>query len=231
MGLFGTAVWATHLISNVGSFTLALQAERVFSYSEERSAPQQPSEGSMRRTVIGHSEQLTQNVPVAGRDHLQGSIEAPILLLEYGDYQCPYCGEAHETVKTLQDRLGEKLCFAYRNFPLTNMHPYAEHAAEAAEAAAAQKHFWQMHDVLFENQDALEDDDLAGYAEALGLDGRRLLKQVQSGAHKARIREDYTLGVRGGVNGTPTFFINGVRYEGDGGVEALLAAIEEAGER
>src|SRR5262245_15429549 len=97
-------------------------------------------------------------LPMPGRDHIQGSIKAPIILLEYGDYECPYCGDAHPVVKALQERLGDRLCFAFRNFPLVNAHPHAEHAAEAAEAAGAQDHFWEMHDLLFENQEALEDD-------------------------------------------------------------------------
>src|SRR5277367_5794017 len=109
-------------------------------------------------------------LPAAGWDHIQGPIDAPVTLLEYGDYQCPFCGEAYHTVKAVQAELGEQLCFAFRNFPLTNVHPYAEHAAEAAESAGAQGRFWEMHDLLFENQEALADEDLARYASALGLD-------------------------------------------------------------
>src|SRR5215813_13182777 len=111
-------------------------------------------------------------LPIPDRDHIQGPIDAPILLLEYGDYECPYCGEAYPVVKAIQKRLGNRLCFAFRNFPLVNAHPHAEHAAEAAEGAAAQGRFWEMHDLLYENQHALEDTDLAGYASALGLDAR-----------------------------------------------------------
>ncbi len=166
-------------------------------------------------------------VPVDGHDHIQGPIDAPFKLVEYGDYQCPYCGQAYPIVKAIQERLGKRLCFAFRNFPLTNMHPYAEHAAEAAEAAAAQGHFWEMHDALFENQTALEDENLAEYAEELGLDAKRLIDEVVKEAHVARVREDFRGGVRNGVNGTPTFFINGVRYDGDFDAAALLAAITE----
>src|SRR5437868_3160920 len=107
--------------------------------------------------------------PATGRDHIQGPIDAPIQLVEYGDYQCPYCGEADSIVKAIQERLSERLCYAFRHFPLTNMHPYAEHAAEAAEAAGVQGKFWEMHDILFENQDALSDEALAEYAESLEL--------------------------------------------------------------
>ena len=166
-------------------------------------------------------------LPVAGRDHIQGPIDAPIALIEYGDYECPFCGEAYPIVKVVQERLGHRLCFAFRNFPLANMHPHAEHAAEAAEAAAVQGRFWEMHDLLFENQDALEDDDLTQHASTIGLDAQRLIREVRAGAHSARVREDFRSGARSGVNGTPTFFINGVRYDGEAEVEALLAALTE----
>lgn len=167
-------------------------------------------------------------MPVAGRDHIQGPINAPVALVEYGDYQCPYCGEASPMVKAIQERLGDRLCFAFRNFPLANMHPYAEHAAEAAEAAGAQGRFWEMHDLLFENQEALEDSDLEQYASALGLDSQRLMNEVLASAHAARIREDFRGGARHGVNGTPTFFINGERYDGQLTASGLLVAIRES---
>ena len=166
-------------------------------------------------------------LPVAKRDHTQGPIDAPIALVEYGDYECPYCGEAYPVVKAIQERLGDSLCFAFRNFPLVNAHPHAQHAAEAAEAAGAQGKFWEMHDLLFENQDALDDEDLAQYAAALGLDARRLIAEVLAGAHTARVREDFRSGARGRVNGTPTFFVNGARYDGASGVDALLAALTQ----
>jgi protein-disulfide isomerase len=168
-------------------------------------------------------------LPAAGRDHIQGPIEAPFALVEYGDYQCPYCGDAYPMVKAIQERLGDKLCFAFRNFPLATMHPHAEHAAEAAEAAAEQGKFWEMHDILFENQSALEDDDLAQYAESLGLDSERLMGEVRSGAYALRVKEDFRGGARNGVNGTPTFFVNGVRYDGAPGVAELFAALTERG--
>src|SRR6267378_7702157 len=166
-------------------------------------------------------------LPLADRDHIQGPINAPFALVEYGDYECPYCGEAYPIVKALQERLGDRLCFAFRNFPLANAHPHAEHAAEAAEAAGAQGKFWEMHDLLFENQDALEDEDLAQYAEALGLDARRLMSEVLAGAHTTRVREDFRSGARGGVNGTPTFFINGLRYDGAPDFDSMLAALTQ----
>jgi protein-disulfide isomerase len=166
-------------------------------------------------------------LPVAKRDHIQGPIDAPIMLLEYGDYECPYCGAAYPIIKDIQKRLGDRLCFAFRNFPLVNSHPHAEHAAEAAEAAGAQGKFWEMHDILFENQEALDDKDIAQYATTLGLDGSSLVDEVLTGAHAARVREDFRAGARGGVNGTPTLFINGVRHEGT--PDSLLAALIEHG--
>ena len=164
-------------------------------------------------------------LPVAKRDHIQGPIDAPFALVEYGDFECPYCGDAYPVVKAVQRQLGERLCFAFRNFPLVNSHPHAEHAAEAAEAAGAQGRFWEMHDMLFENQNALEDEDIARYAEELSLDAQRLIKEVEAEAHSARVREDLKNGARDGVGGTPTFFVNGVVYEGEPGLGALYAAL------
>jgi protein-disulfide isomerase len=165
-------------------------------------------------------------LPDPGRDHFQGSAAASIKLLEYGDYECPFCGDAHAVVKEIQRRLGDDLLFAFRNFPLTNVHPYAEHAAEAAEAAGAQENFWGLHDLLFENQNALEDEDFAAYAGELGLDATRLIREVDAGVYAGRIREDFKSGVRGGVNGTPTFFINSERYDGDLNLKYLLNALK-----
>jgi formate-nitrite transporter family protein len=130
-------------------------------------------------------------------------------------------------VKEIQDRLGDQLCFVFRNFPLMEMHPYAEHAAEAAESAGEQGHYWEMHDLLFENQNALTDDDLAEYATELGLDAKRLVAEVQRGAHAARIQSDLRSGEKNGVNGTPTFFVNGKLFDGEPTPEELLAALAE----
>jgi protein-disulfide isomerase len=164
-------------------------------------------------------------LPAPQRDHVQGPASARFALLEYGDYECPYCGEAQPVVKAVQQELGEELCFAFRNFPLTTAHPHSQHAAEAAEAAGAQGDFWTMHDLLFENQGALEDEDLFQYAVRARLDARRLVAEVLDGVHTAWVKEDFKSGVRGGVNGTPTFFVNGLRYDGPRGVESLLAAL------
>jgi protein-disulfide isomerase len=167
-------------------------------------------------------------LPNAGRDHIQGRTDAPAALLEYGDFECPACGMVYPIVKAVQQQLGERLCFAFRHFPLTNVHPHAEHAAEASEAAGAQGRFWEMHDILFENQEALDDESLVTYADALGLDAERVLREVLSEKYRAQIRDDFKTGVRSGVNGTPTFFINGQRYDGARDFASLLAAVSEA---
>jgi protein-disulfide isomerase len=162
------------------------------------------------------------------RDHVQGSIDAPVTLVQYGDYECPYCGEAYPIVKDIQARMGEQLRFAFRNFPITTSHPHAEHAAEAAEAAGAQGRFWQMHDHLYENQRHLEDDDLRSYAQALDLDLDLFDKELTEHIHADRVHEDFMSGVRSGVNGTPTFFINGSRHDDSYEFETLLGALQHA---
>jgi protein-disulfide isomerase len=160
------------------------------------------------------------------RDHIQGPADAPATLLEYGDYECPYCGAAYPIVKQVQAELGDRLRFVFRNFPISTSHPHAEQAAEAAEAAAAQGKFWEMHDHLYEHQQQLEVPDLVGYAEALGLDVGRFEAELNGHVHADRVREDFMSGVRSGVNGTPTFYVDGVRHDGSYEREALLAAIE-----
>ena len=153
--------------------------------------------------------------PVDQADHSTGPDNAPITLVEYGDFECPHCGRAYPIVKAVQRNLGNQLRLVFRNFPLRESHPHAEKAAEAAEAAGAQERFWQMHDMLFENQDALEDADLVAYAEELGLDAGRFEQELASGAFVDDVDEDFSSGVRSGVNGTPTFFVNGERFDGD----------------
>jgi len=164
-------------------------------------------------------------LPTKGHDHIQGSIDAPLTLLEYGDYQCPYCGDAHEVIKEIQDRLDDRLCFVYRNFPLVDIHEHAEHAAEAAEAAAAHRRFWEMHNLLYENQNALEDEDLGDYAMELGLDPQHLISEVRGATYAARIKQDLISGEKNGVNGTPTFFVNGQLFEGEPMPEELITAL------
>ena len=162
------------------------------------------------------------------RDHIQGRANAAVTLVEYGDYECPYCGAAYPILKEVQARMGERLRFVFRNFPITTSHPHAEQAAEAAEAAAAQGRFWEMHDLLYENQARLRDDDLRAYAEKLGLDVELFDAELAEHVHAARVREDFMSGVRSGVNGTPTFYIHGVRHDDSYDLETLLGALERA---
>ena len=162
------------------------------------------------------------------RDHVQGPADAAVTLVEYGDYECPYCGAAFPIIKEVQSRMGERLRFVFRNFPIATSHPHAEQAAEAAEAAATQGSFWQMHDLLYENQRRLRDPDLRDYAERLALDVERFDKELADHVHAARVREDFMSGVRSGVNGTPTFYINGTRHDDSYDVETMVAALERA---
>jgi protein-disulfide isomerase len=179
----------------------------------------------MSRTQWG--AELTVPIDV-DRDHIQGPADASVTLLEYGDYECPYCGAAYPIVKEVQDRMGDQLRFVFRNFPITTSHPHAEQAAEAAEAAGSQGRFWEMHDTLYENQGGLGDDDLRSYAERLGLDLESFERDLAEHVHAPRVREDFMSGVRSGVNGTPTFYINGVRHDDSYELETLLAALEQA---
>ncbi|HTW20791.1 MAG TPA: DsbA family protein [Mycobacteriales bacterium] len=170
------------------------------------------------------------------RDHITGAANAPVTLVEYGDYQCPFCVQAHPMVAALLQADRPPIRYVFRHFPLTTVHPRAEPAAEAAEAANAQGRFWPMHDLLFSNSPALEDEDLLASARALGLDERRFARDLVERVHAPRVRADFLTGVRSGVNGTPTFFINGVRHNGAFEYPVLRAAIEatartEAGRR
>jgi protein-disulfide isomerase len=165
------------------------------------------------------------SMPVSdSRDHIQGAHTAPVTLVEYGDYQCPYCREAYAVLGKLMPKLGDTARLVFRNFPLTQMHPYAEHAAEAAEAAGAQGKFWEMHDILYERQDALDDESLLSYAGEIGLDAERFQLEFSQHKYVDRIREDFQSGIRSGVNGTPTFFINGRRYDGPLDVRSMAEA-------
>ena len=170
------------------------------------------------------SATLTQ--PLSAHDHAEGPADALLTLAEYGDYQCPYCGAAYPVVKRLQKTLGKKLRFVFRNFPLTQAHPYALIAAEAAEAAALQGKFWEMHDLLFEQQTLLKPDIIPLWAERIGLNLEKFGNDIKQGVVEKRIREDRQSGIRSGVNGTPTFFINGTRYDGPPDYNSLLAALE-----
>lgn len=167
-------------------------------------------------------------VPVGQADHAQGPADAPVTLVEYGDYECPHCGHAHTIVKALQKRFGSQLRFVFRNFPLREIHPHAEAAAETAEFAATQDKYWEMHDLIFENQQDLSDKLLSDLAKQLGLDPRKLAKALELGEFTERVKKDFLGGVSSGVNGTPTFFINGQRHDADFELDALGRAITEA---
>ena len=165
-------------------------------------------------------------VPVGAPDHALGPETALVTLVEYGDYQCPACGQAYPIIKELLDRVGRQVRFVFRNFPLSTIHPHAESAAEAAEAAGAQGQFWAMHALLYQNQEALDGEDLVRYASVLGLDESRFSGDLTDHVHAARVREDFVGGVRSGVNGTPTFFINEGRHDGPFSLDSLLGAVE-----
>lgn len=166
-------------------------------------------------------------VPVSEQDHIQGPRSAPVTLVEYGDYQCPYCHNAWPVIKAIRERLGDRVAFVFRHFPQSAVHPQAGAAAKAAEAAAAQGKFWQMHDLLFANQQELDSLDLTHLALKLGLEVYAFESSLELDSHQRRIRDDYAGGIRSGVRGTPTFFINGCRYAGAVEVESLATAIEK----
>ena len=167
------------------------------------------------------------SIPVSAEDHIQGDPAAECTLVEYGDYQCPYCGQAYPIVKKLQKHLGRRLSFVFRNFPLTQMHPWAESAAEVAEFAGANGKFWQMHDLLYENQPRFGNALFVELTEGLDLLPSQLQTAVAEGTYRPRVRADFAGGVRSGVNGTPTFFINGQRHNGPFDFDSLSEAIEQ----
>jgi protein-disulfide isomerase len=168
----------------------------------------------------------TLKIPVRPEDHIEGDADAPCTLVEYGDYQCPHCGRAYPIIKRLQKHFGKRLRFVFRNFPLNEIHPQAEAAAETAEFAGSQHKFWEMHDALFENQNRFSPAFFSELAQKLGLDARELQDALAKGKFQAHVRSDFMSGARSGVNGTPTFFINGQRVDGPWDYEDLVEAIE-----
>lgn len=173
------------------------------------------------------SAESTLRTPVDERDHRQGPVDAPVTLVEYGDYECSFCGEAYPIVKRAQREMGDSLQFVFRNFPLTTVHPHAQQAAEAAESAAAQGKFWEMHDALYEHQNDLSTTGLLRIGASVGLDQATLERDLASGKFEDRVYEDFMSGARSGVNGTPTFFINGVRYDGSWDFDTLISVLRE----
>ena len=163
--------------------------------------------------------------PIGPRDHVDGPFDAPLELVMYGDFQCPFCTASQPIVRRVRDRLAGRLRFGFRHFPLPDMHPDAERAAEAAEAAAAQGAFWPMHDALYANRGRLGLEDVVGLARGLQLDHARVRAELEAGAHAARVAEDAESGRASGVDGTPTFYANGERHRGAFDAQALIAAL------
>jgi protein-disulfide isomerase len=164
--------------------------------------------------------------PVTAEDHAKGGTNAVYTLVEYGDYQCPSCGQVLPLIQQVQKYFGDKLSFVFRNFPLTEIHENAEAAAETAEFAATKAKFWEMHDLLYKHQEELTESDLLGYANKLELDAAELKQALSAGTYKKRIDADLKSGEDSKVHGTPTFFINGVQYSGSYDAESLIQALE-----
>ena len=174
---------------------------------------------------------MTLRPPVTEHDHAAGRADAPLTLVEYGDYQCPHCAAAHPVVRALQSAFGAELRFVFRNFPLTEMHPAAEPAAELAESAALQGKFWEVHDAIFAwsleyGAESLGLEAFESIALTLGLEPQQIKEDVRAHRHLERIKSDFNSGVRSGVNGTPTFFINGQRFDGPPTVKGLTATLK-----
>jgi protein-disulfide isomerase len=166
---------------------------------------------------------------VSQQDHVLGAAAAEVSLIEYGDFECPHCGAAYPVLKRVRERLGSRLQFVFRNFPIAESHPHARHAAEAAESVAARggtAAYWTMHDLLFEHQHSLDDASLAGYAERAGVAPALLLDDLREGRYRELVEQSFLSGARSGVNGTPTLFIDRIRYDGPRDEETLVAALE-----
>jgi protein-disulfide isomerase len=165
---------------------------------------------------------------ISNSDHIRGPMDAPLQLVEYGDFQCPHCGAAYPILQKIIRQMGNRLCFAFRHFPITQSHPFAMPAAEAAEAAGAQGKFWEMHNEIFQNQAELDKEHLYLFAQTIGLDLDQFDRDLVDGNFEDKVHADFQSGVRSGVNGTPTLFINGARYDGPVDLNTLLQALEEA---
>jgi protein-disulfide isomerase len=164
--------------------------------------------------------------PLHEQDHVWGRPDAPVMLMEFGDYQCPHCAKAHPVVKQLQEKYADKIKFAFRHFPMSQTHPQAKAAAIAAEAAGRQDKFWEMHDMIFEHQATLDEQAFLPFAQALQLDMEAFQKDLADESLAAKVEADFESGVRSGVNGTPSFYINDVKYTGDYSYYALSNEIE-----
>lgn len=164
-------------------------------------------------------------IPVTERDHIRGKPDAPLTLLEYGDYECDYCGRAYPVVRELREHFGDRLRFVFRNFPHASIHPHASVAAQAAEAAGGQGKFWEMHDLLYQHQNDLATGDLTHIALQAGLELYHFQADLQSERFARRVAADHQGAVESGVRKTPTFFINGAYYDGPMELQAMIAAI------
>jgi protein-disulfide isomerase len=165
--------------------------------------------------------------PVNSSDHVRGAESAKVTVVEYGDYECAACGQAYHAVKILLDRFGDRMRFVFRQFPLREVHPDAERAAESAESAGGQDRFWQMHDLLFENQCHLKAENLREYAATAGLDLGRFDSEMRHHLYRQRVQEDVDTGTNSHIQCTPAFFLNGVLHDASFGLEHLEQAIEE----
>jgi formate-nitrite transporter family protein len=174
---------------------------------------------------VGHVEEFTAP-EVTADDHMLGSADAPVTILEYGDYECPYCRGAARDVHELLGHYPSMIRFVFRNFPIPQLHPHAEQAAEAAEAAAVQGRFWEMYELLLHPSSHLDLDSLLGYAERLGLDAGRFSNEVVGNVYATRIERDVREGIRNGVNATPKFYVDGERIDGKVPLEGLVEAVE-----
>jgi protein-disulfide isomerase len=173
-----------------------------------------------------YDQRMELTPPLSLEDHVDGPERAELELVMYGDFQCPYCTAAYPILRQLRDQMAGRLLFAFRHFPLRHIHPDAERAAEAAEAAASQGAFWQMHDRMYGSGGALAREDLIGYARELGLDSDRVASELDSGAHAPRVQRDVESGLASGVTGTPAFFVGGRLYGGSFDPQSLTAALE-----
>ncbi|MFC5480634.1 DsbA family protein [Massilia suwonensis] len=171
---------------------------------------------------------MSDSIRIEENDHLRGPRDAEVTLVEYGDFQCPYCARAHAALDQLMHQHQGRVALVYRHLPLSDLHPFAARAAEAAEAAGAQGKFWEMHDALFENQAMASEDALPGIAASLGLDAQRFVRELDEGKHRAGVAAHAEQARAHGASGTPTFFINGERYHGDSDQASLAAALQEA---
>jgi len=173
------------------------------------------------------SEPVRLSIPVGSDDHSRGPLDAKITVVEYGDYQCPYCGQAHPIVERLISEFADSVRLVFRNLPLVDVHPHAEAAAEMAEAVGRQGKFWEIHDALYENQRDLSDAALRRYAEGVGADIDEAVKSIAGGEPRERVEADFEGAIRSGANGTPTFFVNGVRYDGSWMYEPFSQYLEQ----